>query len=130
MVEENALKILLPQRVDFSWLEPQPRDPTRIAFGQKDIAVGRPGNAVRAIENRPAAAKPLALGADLLQARHHVADIGAALIIAPDCDGPVEPAAGFEVLALAVEDLHAVRAAVDHDDTAVRKVQIACGQPN
>jgi hypothetical protein len=61
VMEENALKILLPQRVDFSWLEPQPRDPTRIAFGQKDIAVGRPGDAVRASENRPAAAKPLAV---------------------------------------------------------------------
>src|ERR1700730_17621432 len=39
-----------------SWLEPQPRDPARIAFGQKDIAVGRPEDAVGAVEHRAAAA--------------------------------------------------------------------------
>src|ERR1700704_3121312 len=102
-------------------LEPQPRDPTRIALGEKDIVVGRPKDAVRAIENRPAASKPLAFGADLLQARHHVADIGAALVIAPARDGLVEPAPGFEVVGLAVENLHAVQSGVDHDDAAVRK---------
>jgi hypothetical protein len=39
-----------------SWLEPQPRGPARIAFGQKDIAVGRPEDAVGAVEHRAAAA--------------------------------------------------------------------------
>src|ERR1700676_5767872 len=92
-----------------------------MALGQKDIAVGHPEDAVRAIENRPAAPKPLAFGADLLQTRHHVADIGAALVIAPNRDGLVELAPAFEVPALAVEDLHAVRGAVDHDDATVRK---------
>src|ERR1700730_12461293 len=102
-------------------LEPQPRDPTRIALGQKDIVVGRPKDAVRAIEHRPAAAKPLAFGADLLQARHHVADIGAALVIAPDRDGVLELPPAFQMPALAIEDLHPVQAAVDHDDATVRK---------
>ena len=76
---------------------------------------------MRTIENWPTAAEPLAFGADLLQTRHHVADVGAAFIIALDCDGLVEPTPGFEVPAFAVEDLHAVRTAVDHDDTTVRK---------
>src|SRR6202795_4258091 len=103
------------------WLEPQPSEPTGIDLGQKDIAVGRSEDAVRAIEHRPAAAKSLPFGADLLQARYHVAYIGAALVIAPDRDGLVELAPAFEVPALAVEDLHAVRGAVDHDDAAARK---------